>query len=291
MCLIQTERPQMDNAISVRHLHKCFADKRILKDINLNVKKGSMTALIGASGSGKSTLMRHIVGLARCDADNGGRVELLNTLIQENGQLDKHIRRTRANVGYIFQQFNLVSRLSVLKNVLIGRLGRMSRLRGTLGLFSKEEVEMALKALDRVGLLSFAYNRASTLSGGQQQRVAIARALCQGAEIILADEPIASLDPESARRVMSILEEINRHDGKTVIVTLHQVDYAVKYCKETIALKEGEVIFQGNSSQLSNEFLTHLYGAEAGAALLFGDSPDASPENEEYTFPLQLKVV
>ncbi len=171
----------------------------------------------------------------------------------------------------------------------------MPRWRGTLGIFTKEEKQLALRALERVGLLEFAYSRASTLSGGQQQRVAIARALCQEADIILADEPIASLDPESARRVMSTLESINKEDGKTVIVTLHQVDYAVKYCPEAIALKNGEIIFQGSSQQLSNDFLIKLYGAEAGTALLFGssseeisaeDSPSSSIHHQSPQFKL-----
>ena len=266
----------MSDAIVVKGLNKHFGKKYVLKNIHTTIAKGTMTALIGASGSGKSTLMRHMVGLATANDKQGGTIRLLDQLVQENGRLDGNVRRLRANVGYIFQQFNLVGRLSVLKNVLIGRLGRMPRWRGTLGIFTKEEKQLALRALERVGLLEFAYNRASTLSGGQQQRVAIARALCQEADIILADEPIASLDPESARRVMSTLESINKEDGKTVIVTLHQVDYAVKYCPEAIALKNGEIIFQGSSQQLSNDFLIELYGAEAGTALLFGSSSEES---------------
>jgi phosphonate transport system ATP-binding protein len=177
-----------------------------------------MVALIGASGSGKSTLLRHLAGLARGDA---GSIEVLGRQVQAEGRLNGDVRRQRADIGYIFQQFNLVGRLSVLQNVLLGGLGRMPRWRGSLSLFNAEEKQRAMQALERVGLAEFAAQRASTLSGGQQQRVAIARALCQQAEVILADEPIASLDPESARKVMEILADINRRDGKTVVVTLH----------------------------------------------------------------------
>ena len=162
----------------------------------------------------------------------------------------------------------------------------MSRLRGTLGLFNNEEKERALQALERVGLLEHAYRRASTLSGGQQQRVAIARALCQQAEVILADEPIASLDPESARNVMETLTDINQKDGKTVIVTLHQVDYAVKYCRHAIALKAGRKHFDGPIAGLTTQFLNDLYGSDVGGNLFFSDfnEPAKQPELSRLDF-------
>lgn len=190
------------------------------------------------------------------------------------------MRRLRADIGYIFQQFNLVNRLSVLDNVLLGFLGRMPRWRGSLGLFSAEQKRQALEALARVGLADFAGQRASTLSGGQQQRVAIARALTQKAEVILADEPIASLDPESARKVMDILADINRHDGKTVVVTLHQVDYALRYCPRAVALKGGRILFDGSSEHLSEGFLNELYGAEGDTPLLFSDRARRGAESQ-----------
>lgn len=146
----------------------------------------------------------------------------------------------------------------------------MSRLRGSFGLFDSEEKSRALRALGRVGLLEFANRRASTLSGGQQQRVAIARTLCQNAEIILADEPIASLDPESARKVMETLVDMNEKDGKTVIVTLHQVDQAVRYCRHVVALKDGKKYFDGSIDSCSNQFLNDLYSSESDQDLLFG---------------------
>lgn len=258
-------------AIKVTGLSKAFSKKPILCDLNLTIPQGSMVALIGASGSGKSTLLRHLAGLTSADKASGS-VQTLGHTIQDRGAISKEVRRLRSNIGYVFQQFNLVGRLTVLQNVLLGCLGRMSRVRGTLGLFNAEEKERALQALERVGLLEHAYRRASTLSGGQQQRVAIARTLCQQAEVILADEPIASLDPESARNVMETLADINKKDGKTVIVTLHQVDYAMKYCRHAIALKAGRKYFDGPITELNTQLLNELYGSEAGGNLFFGDN-------------------
>lgn len=240
----------MSAVICVDSLNKTFARKQALFNLKLEIQAGEMVALIGASGSGKSTLLRHVAGLARCDRDNGGSIDVLGRRLQASGRLSGEVRRLRADIGYIFQQFNLVNRLSVLDNVLLGFLGRMPRWRGSLGLFSAEQKRQALEALARVGLADLAGQRASTLSGGQQQRVAIARALTQKAEVILADEPIASLDPESARKVMDILADINRHDGKTVVVTLHQVDYALRYCPRAVALKGGRILFDGSSEHL-----------------------------------------
>ncbi|MCJ2373330.1 phosphonate ABC transporter ATP-binding protein [Pseudomonas sp. RGM 3321] len=258
----------MNDAIHVQGLNKTFSHKSALVDLALSIQPGEMVALIGASGSGKSTLLRHLAGLACCDRSNGGQVQVLGREVQSSGRLNSQVRRLRADIGYIFQQFNLVNRLSVLDNVLLGCLGRMPRWRGSLALFNREEKQRAMAALDRVGLADLAAQRASTLSGGQQQRVAIARALTQRAEVILADEPIASLDPESARRVMEILADINRSDGKTVVVTLHQVDYAVRYCPRAVALKGGRIHFDGLAQDLSKQFLNDLYGADADASLM-----------------------
>ncbi|WP_150805983.1 phosphonate ABC transporter ATP-binding protein [Pseudomonas fluorescens] len=261
----------MNAAIHVDRLNKTFARKTALVDLALSIQPGEMVALIGASGSGKSTLLRHMAGLACCDRKNGGSVQVLGREVQASGNLNSNVRRLRADIGYIFQQFNLVNRLSVLDNVLLGCLGRMPGWRGNLGLFNAQENQQAMESLDRVGLADLAQQRASTLSGGQQQRVAIARALTQRAEVILADEPIASLDPESARKVMEILADINRRDGKTVVVTLHQVDYAVRYCQRAVALKAGRIHFDGAATELSSQFLNDLYGADLDTSLLFSD--------------------
>ena len=264
----------MRAAIRVDRLNKSFGRKQALFDLALSVQPGEMVALIGASGSGKSTLLRHLAGLARGDA---GSIEVLGRQVQADGRLNGDVRRQRADIGYIFQQFNLVGRLSVMQNVLLGGLGRMPRWRGSLSLFNAEERQRAMQALERVGLAEFAAQRASTLSGGQQQRVAIARALCQQAEVILADEPIASLDPESARKVMEILADINRCDGKTVVVTLHQVDYAVRYCQRAVALKGGRIHFDGPTESFNPDFLNDLYGGDLDISLLLpqGQRPRA----------------
>jgi len=270
----------MHPAIRVEHLNKTFARKSALVDLDLSIAVGEMVALIGASGSGKSTLLRHLTGLACCDKSNGGSVKVLGRDVQVSGRLNGKVRRLRADIGYIFQQFNLVNRLSVLDNVLLGCLGRMPRWRGSLGLFNAEEKQFAMESLARVGLADLAAQRASTLSGGQQQRVAIARALTQRAEVILADEPIASLDPESARKVMEILADINRRDGKTVVVTLHQVDYAMRYCPRAVALKGGRIHYDGRGSDLSSQFLNDLYGADLDTSLMFSDQsrrPEVTP--------------
>jgi phosphonate transport system ATP-binding protein len=176
-----------------------------------------------------------------------------------------------------------VSRLSLLTNVLIGALGRMPGWRGSLGWFTREEKLLAMQALDQVGMAEYATQRASTLSGGQQQRGAIARTLVQQAQIILADEPIASLDPKAARRVMEILAHINRTFNITVMVSLHQVDYAFAYCPRTLALRDGRVIYDGPSRALSPEFLTELYGAQSEELILpgfYGSDREDEAEDE-----------
>ena len=258
----------MAAAICVQGLSKTFAGKQVLHGLDLRVQAGEMVALIGASGSGKSTLLRHLSGLVCSDRAQDTAVHMLGMPIQRAGRLSADVRRSRADIGYIFQQFNLVGRLSVMTNVLLGRLGRIPRWRGSLGLFSAEDRDRALACLERVGLAEHAYRRASTLSGGQQQRVAIARALAQQAEIILADEPIASLDPESARRVMDILADINERDGKTVVVTLHQVDYALRYCRRAVALKGGRIHYDGAAQSLTATFLNELYGGDLDTSLI-----------------------
>jgi phosphonate transport system ATP-binding protein len=259
----------MNSVIRVDGLNKSFGGKQVLFNMGLAVEQGEMVALIGASGSGKSTLLRHLSGLACGDRHDSSSIRVMGKSVQAGGQLSGQVRRLRADIGYIFQQFNLVGRLSVLRNVLLGCLGRMPRWRGSLGLFTADDMQLAMASLERVGLADFAHRRASTLSGGQQQRVAIARALTQRAEIILADEPIASLDPESARKVMDILADINEKDGKTVLVTLHQVDYAVRYCKRVVALKAGHIHFDGSVDALDGVFLNDLYSGDLDTSLVF----------------------
>jgi phosphonate transport system ATP-binding protein len=258
-------------AISVSSLSKRYGKTRALDNVSIEVQRGEMVALIGASGSGKSTLIRHIAGLEAGDGE-AGRVVVLGQVSQMAGRLMRG--RPAGRVAVIFQQFNLVGRLSVLTNVLIGHLGRVPRWRGTLGLFSRSEKEKAATALSRVGIPSVATQRSSTLSGGQQQRAAIARTLVQEAEILIADEPISALDPYSARRVMDVLAAINTQDNITALVSLHQVEYARRYCKRTIAMRDGRVVYDGPSTSLSNSFLAELYGDASEELVL----PESSAE-------------
>jgi phosphonate transport system ATP-binding protein len=263
--------------VVVESLTKTFrGGKQALKNVSLSIESGEMVALIGASGSGKSTLIRHVAGLIQADRESCCKVTVGNRPVQCNGKLTSESRDIRRDVGVIFQQFNLVNRLSVLTNVLTGVLGRIPALRGTLGLFTRDERIAAMRALARVGIAETARQRASTLSGGQQQRAAIARAMVQGAQIVLADEPIASLDPASAKRVMETLSEINSNDGITVVVSLHQVEYARRYCPRTIALRDGEIAFDGPSIDLTHDLLRELYG-EASEELVLPDVPEKAP--------------
>ena len=253
----------MTAALRITHLNKHFNEQKpALCDVSLSADPGEMIALIGASGSGKSTLLRHIAGLLTADPVKGSSIEVAGSVIQKDGQIASDIRVSRAKVGFVFQQFNLVDRLSVMTNVLVGLLHRLPVWRSLLGLFSQAERTLAYQALARVGIQDCHGQRASTLSGGQQQRAAIARTLVQGADLILADEPIASLDPESSRNVMEILARINREDKCTVIVSLHQVEIALKYCPRVIALHQGKVVFDGAAAQLTPELLRELYGVQ-----------------------------
>jgi phosphonate transport system ATP-binding protein len=244
-----------------------FGGTPVLKDINFTVAPGEMVALIGASGSGKSTLIRAIAGLISIDSpkrrNGGAAINILGEPMQANGRISPSATRLRARIGVIFQQFNLVPRLSVLTNVCLGLLGQIPRWRGTFARFSAIEQQGAMQALARVGIAEQALKRGSDLSGGQQQRAAIARTLVQGASVLIADEPIASLDPKAARRVMDILAELNRLDKITVLVSLHQVEYALTYCPRTIALRDGRIVYDGPSKALTPAFLSELYGAES----------------------------
>ncbi|SMC91101.1 phosphonate transport system ATP-binding protein [Fulvimarina manganoxydans] len=259
-------------AIAVEKLSKTFGRVKALNGIDLSIDEGEMVALIGASGSGKSTLMRHIAGLERGDA-GASHVRILGETQQKGGKIGSKARELRSQIGVISQQFNLVNRLPVMINVLVGILGRIPRWRGTLGIFTEAEKRKAIEALGRVGIPKTAWQRASTLSGGQQQRAAIARVLMQRSKILLADEPIASLDPASARRVMDVLADINSREKMTILVSLHQVEYARVYCPRTIALRDGKVVYDGPSKALSNDFLTELYGSASEELVLPADLP------------------
>jgi len=247
-----------DAVLTLRSVSKSFGSRQALEDVSLSVRKGEMIALIGPSGSGKSTLLRSISGLVPVE----GRIEAFGEAVQDGGRVTDAVRHARVRIGFIFQQFNLVDRLTLFTNAALGSLGRIGFWRGLLGRWPAETKTAVMQALTRVGVADYAGQRAGTLSGGQQQRGAIARALVQKAKIILADEPVASLDPVSARRVMDILRDLNRADGLTVITTLHQVDYALRYCDRVVALKEGKIAYDGEASGLDRARLIDIYGPE-----------------------------
>jgi phosphonate transport system ATP-binding protein len=280
-----TQRQIDMDAIRIERLSKTFSNRRkALDEINLRVGVGEMVALIGASGSGKSTLLRHIAGFVASDPQPS-QIEIFGRPIQKDGRIVREVRRIRRDVGFVFQQFNLVNRLSVQTNVLIGALARLPLWRRVLGYFPRSERELANEALAEVGIGDKSYERAANLSGGQQQRAALARALVQHARLILADEPIASLDPESSRRVMDMLTLLNRNHQLTVVVSLHQVDIAMQYCPRTIALRDGRVVYDGPSNALTPALLQQLYGSAArelfdvaapGAEKYFGSHPKAA---------------
>jgi phosphonate transport system ATP-binding protein len=263
-------------AVRVARADKTFpGGRQALRGVSFDVRSGERVALLGASGSGKSTLLRTLCGLETLDAAEGSRIEVLGRSLQAQGRLAADIRAQRRAIGIIFQQFNLVGRLPVLTNVLTGLAPELPLWRAVLGRFSAAEQARALDALESMGLGEQAFQRASTLSGGQQQRAAIARALVQGARVLLADEPVASLDPESTRRVMELLLQLNREQGLTLLVSLHHVGLARRYCERVVALRDGVLVFDGPTAQLTPAFLRELYGTAVEE--LETDEPPSEP--------------
>ena len=244
------------DVITVRNLCKSFNTRAVLDDVSFSIPRGKFVVLLGPSGGGKSTLFRCLTRLIEPDS---GHISINNTTITglDAGALNEF----RRQVGFIFQQFNLVKRLSALDNVLAARLSYTSTLRALLRRFSKSDRQLALACLDSVGLLEQAYQKAQTLSGGQQQRVAIARAFAQQGELILADEPISSLDPESSENVLQILQRAARVCGFSVLCSLHQVDLAVRYADQIVALKHGRIFFDGTSDDFNANVREELYSA------------------------------
>ncbi|MDF2958767.1 MAG: phnC [Paenibacillus sp.] len=245
----------MASILDIRNLKKVYADgTAALQGVSLKVERGEFVAVIGPSGAGKSTLLRCINRLV--EPTEG--VVLFNDVDAAKAG-GRHVRKLRREVGMIFQGFNLIQRVTVLRNVLHGRLGYMSSLTGALGLYSKKDMEEARKILQRLGLNQQIYKRADELSGGQQQRVGIARALSQKPQVILADEPIASLDPVTSEHIMQYLYTICREDGITCLVNLHQVEVAKKYATRIIGIHKGTVVFDGVPDELTDEVTEHIY--------------------------------
>ncbi len=226
-----------------------------LKNINLKIEKGEFVVIVGMSGAGKSTLIRSINRMVQ---PTSGQL-IVND--QDITKLkDRQLRKLRTNVGMIFQSYNIVKRMSVLRNVLAGRLGHTGTLRSILGFFPQHDLQLAMRNLERVGIDSKAYQRASNLSGGQQQRISIARVLTQEPSVILADEPVASLDPPTSHKVMKDLKKVSKEDGLTTIVNLHFIDMAMEYADRIIGLRDGELVFDGPISEVTPETFVEIYG-------------------------------
>jgi phosphonate transport system ATP-binding protein len=239
---------------------KFGADSTAVKGVSLEIPDGQMVGVIGRSGAGKSTLLRL---LNRLTDPTEGAIRFGERDVA--GLKGKPLRAWRSECAMIFQQFNLVGRLDVVTNVLTGRLHHMPSWRSMLMLYTEQERALAIQALDRLGMAHLALQRADTLSGGQQQRVAIARALVQQPRVMLADEPIASLDPLNAKLVMDALRTINREDKITVICNLHTLDTARNYCDRIVGMQAGAVIFDGSPAELTQQRARAIYGAEADA--------------------------
>jgi phosphonate transport system ATP-binding protein len=241
------------------HVSRRFGETLAVGDANLRIEAGEMTGVIGRSGAGKSTLLRLINRLIE---PSGGSI--LADGMDVTRLQGRALREWRARTAMIFQQFNLVNRLDVLTNVLIGGLIRVPAPRMLLRLFTEAERSRAVALLDRLGLFEVAMNRADELSGGQQQRVAIARALMQNPTMLLADEPIASLDPLNARLVMDALADLNQRDGITVVCNLHTLDMARAYCRRVIGMAAGRIVFDGPPDGLTEPALLAIYGQADG---------------------------
>ncbi len=248
--------PHQDPLLRINHLSKIYPGGfQALKDISFEVKRGEFLVVIGLSGSGKSTLLRC---LNRLTDPSHGDIFFKG---QNISQLpESSVREVRRNFGMVFQQFNLIPRFSCLENVLTGHLGRKGFFESLFRLFSDEEKKQALRALSLLGLQDKAYVRTDQLSGGQQQRVAIARALVQAPEVILADEPVASLDPTTCRLIMDYLKKVNQELGLTIICNLHALSLVREYATQVIALKGGELVFEGPPEKIDDVSIRKIYG-------------------------------
>jgi phosphonate transport system ATP-binding protein len=243
----------------VEKVTKRFGAKAAVSDVTLDIPSGQFVGVIGRSGAGKSTLLRMINRLI--DPSEG---RILSEGVDVTALKGQALRDWRQSCAMIFQQFNLVGRLDVLENVLVGRLNHMGSVRSLLKLWASDDKAIAMSALEQFDMASFAAQRAESLSGGQQQRVAIARALVQEPKILLADEPIASLDPRNTKIVMDAIERINKHFGITVLCNLHSLDIAKTYCDRLVGMAGGRVVFDGAPAELTDAIARELYGLEAG---------------------------
>jgi phosphonate transport system ATP-binding protein len=245
--------------LEIKNLTKVYADgTKALNGVSFTVKEGEFLVIIGLSGSGKSTLLRCINRLI--EPTSG---QIIFNGVEIVSASPAQLRRIRRDIGMIFQQFNLIKRSSVMRNVLAGRLGYVNPWLSLLGIFPKEERERAVQALKTVGILDKANNRADALSGGQQQRVGIARALMQEPKMLLADEPVSALDPATSHSVMKYIERINKDNGVTVLCSLHFLSLARTYATRIIALKDGNMMFDGPPTEIDNQRFKEIYGEDA----------------------------
>jgi len=238
-----------------------------LKNIDLEIRQGEFVAIIGLSGAGKSTLIRTINRMI--DTTDG---ELTVDGTDVKGLSGKSLRKFRRRIGMVFQSFNLVTRTSVIKNVMAAMVPDLPFWRTLLGVYPESCKVVALEALDKVGILDKAYVRVDELSGGQQQRVALARTLAQDPKILLADEPVASLDPVTARQVMDDFKRINKEMNISVLINIHHVDLALEYCERVIGIQGGQIVFDGKASDVTEEVLTAIYGSKAKVQEERGDA-------------------
>jgi phosphonate transport system ATP-binding protein len=245
----------------LRNVTRRFGDRTAVSAVSVEIPQGQMVGIIGRSGAGKSTLLRMI---NRLQEPSSGSIQFNGTEV--SSLKGAALRNWQRDCAMIFQQFNLVPRLDVLTNVMLGRLNHRSTMMSLLNIFSDDERLAAIAALERLGIEQTAMQRAGTLSGGQQQRVAIARALMQSPKMLLADEPIASLDPLNAKIVMDALRDINEREGITVITNLHTLDTARSYCERIIGMAQGRVVFDGTPSELNAEAVQQIYGSDKDGA-------------------------
>ena len=249
--------------VSLAGVSKRFPNGTLaLDNVSLDIPEGQLLSLIGLSGSGKSTLLRHVNGLLR---PTSGVVEVNGT--QVSSASNRELRKVRRDIGFVFQQFGLVGRTTCLENVLNGALGSLTGPRYGVWSYHKSLRSQAFDQLDRVGLANQAYQRADTLSGGQMQRVAIARSLMQRPKIMLADEPVASLDPESSAQVLDLLLRVSIEDGMTVVVTLHQVELALGWATRIVGLRDGKVVLDRDATTLKQEDVMEVYKRVDGSLL------------------------
>lgn len=245
-----------NTSVKLTNVGKNFGEKTVLQDLNLQVAPGEFVALVGPSGAGKSTLLRLLNGGHK---PTSGKVEILGTAPADCNR--KNLRTLRSRIGFVFQQFGLVGRLTAMENVLMGTLGKLKLPRYGINSYPRELREVALEHLDRVGLADHRYQRSDTLSGGQQQRVAIARMLMQNAEIVLADEPVASLDPAASLSVLETLKKVSVQDGITVICSLHQVDLALQVSDRIVAVRDGSLIVDTPTAETNDDEIRSIYAS------------------------------